>query len=120
MIIFSAMVLMLLPLVVLYVCERAAKMGRGPLADPARMTVLDGQIVPESTPPPTTARENPVSTTAELVFADPRDTERCAAESRLVRELLAGTLDRGRYQTEMAALAAGTASPPVTLPDDPA
>jgi hypothetical protein len=39
----------------------------------------------------------------------------CAAESRLVNGLLAGTLDRRRYHEEMAALAAGTASPPVQL-----
>jgi hypothetical protein len=53
------------------------------------------------------------------VFTDPRDAERCATESRLVRELLDGTLDRARYHAEMSALAAGAASPPVQLPGDP-
>jgi hypothetical protein len=110
MLLLLAMALMLAPMVALFVCERAAKKGRGPLAAPDRMPVLDGQIVsaPVRQPPST----EPVST-------DPRDVERCAAESRLVRGLLDGTLDRARYRSEMAALAGATDSPPLQLPGEP-
>jgi hypothetical protein len=105
MIAILAMALMLAPMVVLWVCELAAKNGRGPLAEPNRMPVLDGAVGPAPTPSP--------------VFTDPGDAERCATEGRLVRELLDGTLDRTRYHAEMAALAAATASPPVRLPGEP-
>jgi hypothetical protein len=119
MIIVFAMVLMMVPLVVLYVCEQAAKNGRGPLAEPGRMTVLDGQVVPAPATAPVPARPVPAGpATPDPVFTDPGDTGRCAAESRLVRQLLAGTLERPRYHAEMAALAAGTGSP-VQMPADP-
>jgi hypothetical protein len=111
-----------MPVVVEYICEQAAKRSRGPLTEPARTTVLDGldALTPasaEETPRPTA--DEPESPVAGPVFTDPRDAEQCAAESRLVRELLDGTPDRPRYQAEMAALAADTASPPVRLPGDP-
>ena len=46
------MALLLTPMAVLLVCEWAAKKGRGPLAHPDRMPVLDGQIVSPTTPKP--------------------------------------------------------------------
>ncbi|GAA1039730.1 hypothetical protein GCM10009557_59180 [Virgisporangium ochraceum] len=95
-----AIVLMLVPVGVVYCYEQAGKRGYGPLAEHPRPTV--------SAPMPTTP-----------VFTDPRDAERCAVESRLVRQLLDGTLDRAGYRAGMAGLAAGGASPPVQLPDDP-
>lgn len=98
MIVVLAFVFMIMPLVVEFICEQAAKRGRGPLAEPACTTVETSAAGP--------------------VFTDPRDAERCAAESRLVCELLDGRLDRPRYQAEMAALAAGAVSPPVRLPGD--
>jgi hypothetical protein len=112
MLVLVAMALMLTPMVVLFVCERAARRGRGPLAQPDRMPVLDGRIVSPS------GTEQPLRPTGP-VFTGPGDTEGCAAESRLVRGLLDGTLDRTRYHREMAALAAVTASPPVQLPGEP-
>lgn len=107
MLLVLAMALMVAPLVVLFVCEQAAKRGRGPLAEPDRMPVLSAPSVPAvvSAPAPP----------SELVFSGARDAEGCAAESRLVRGLLDGTLDRARYHTEMAALAGAT----VALPDEP-
>ncbi|GAA0913608.1 hypothetical protein GCM10009557_87290 [Virgisporangium ochraceum] len=112
MLMLMAMALMVTPMVVLFVCERAAKRGRGPLAQPDRMPVLDGRIVSTSIP------EQPL-VPAGPVFTGPGDTEGCAAESRLVRGLLAGTIDRTRYHREMAALAAVTAAPAVQLPGEP-
>jgi hypothetical protein len=47
----------------------------------------------------------------------PVDTERCAAESRLVAALIAGDLDRPGYRERMAELAATTG--PVRLPPEP-
>lgn len=112
MIFIVALVLMAAPLVVLYVCERAAEKGRGPMADPARMVVLDGVVVSAPPAPPASAIPGPL-------FTDPGDDESCAAESGLVRGLLDGTLARERYHAEMAVLAAGTMSPPVRPPGDP-
>jgi hypothetical protein len=83
-----AVVLLLTPLAVLFICERAAKNGRGPLADPDHMPVLDPQLAP----PP--------------VFTDERQADLCEAEARLTDALLAGTLTPARYRTEMAVLAA--------------
>lgn len=97
MLLVLAMALMVAPLVVLFFCEQAAKKGRGPLAEPDRMPVLSAPPAPA---PP-----------SELVFSGARDAEGCAAESRLVRGLLDGTLDRARYHTEMAALAGATVPP---------
>lgn len=107
MIVVFALALMVVPLVVLYVCENAAKKGGGPLADPARMPVLDGMtLIPPMVPmvmPMALVGAEPAD--PESVFADSRDAERCATESRLVRRLLDGELDRARYHAEMAALA---------------
>ena len=103
-----ASVLMLVPVVVVSIYEEAGKRGYGPLAEKTPTRVLDGSTV-----------SKPVAAPAAPVFTDPRDAERCATESRLVRELLDGTLERARYHAEMAALAAGAASPPIRLPGDP-
>lgn len=110
MLMLLAMALMLAPMVALFVCERAAKRGRGPLAAPDRMPVLDGPVV--------SAPAQQLRPPAGPVFTDPRDAERCATESRLVRGLLDGTLDRVRDHTETAALAGATVSPPVQLPGE--
>jgi hypothetical protein len=101
-------VLMLVPVVVVCIYEEAGKRGYGPLAEHPRAAVPVRSVIPKPAPAPAGPR-----------FTDPRDAERCAVESRLVRQLLDGTLDRARYHAEMAGLAAGAVSPSVELPDDP-
>src|SRR5215212_9809375 len=98
-----AFALLLVPLAVLYVCEWMARAGRGPLADPDRLIVLDCTIVPMVG---VMALADP-GTTAP---AQPLDAERCAAESRLVAALIAGDLDRAGYREGMAELAAADAA----------
>jgi hypothetical protein len=108
-----AIVLLLTPLAVLYVVERMARAGKGPLAEPDRMTVLDGAIVPMGGFVPL-LDPGPPSGDRSL------DTERCATESRIVADLIAGTLEPGQYQLRMAALAELDATTrPVHVPPEP-
>ena len=106
-----AFVLLLVPFAALYVFERLARAGKGPLADPGRMIVLDGTIIPVPTPVLTLV-DVPTPETVKL-----KDNEACVAESRIVAALLAGELDRTQYQERMADLAATDAAiRPVRLP----
>jgi hypothetical protein len=119
-----AFVLMLIPLGALYVLERLAAAGKGPLADPGGMVVLDGTILPMPMPMP---MPMPVPVPG-LVHAVPPDDgwkrpseviddEACTAESRLVAALISGELDRAQYQERMADLAVtDSAIRPVRLP----
>jgi hypothetical protein len=108
-----AIVLLLAPLGALYVLERMARAGKGPLADPDRVVVLDGTIIPVPAPvgaPDDAWKREPLG----LI-----DDEACAAESCLVTSLIAGELDRAQYQERMADLAAADAAiRPVRLPPD--
>ena len=108
-----AMVLLLLPLGALYVFERMARAGKGPLADPDRMVVLDGTIIPvpaQVVAPDDAWKRDPL----RLI-----DDEACAAESCLVTALIAGALDRAQYRERMADLAAADAAiRPVRLPPE--
>jgi hypothetical protein len=107
-----AMVLLLLPLGALYVFERMARAGKGPLADPDRMVVLDGTIIP--VPPAVAPGDAWKREPLRLI-----DDDACVAESRLVTSLIAGELDRGQYQERMADLAAADAVVrPVRVPPD--
>ena len=117
-----ALVLMLVPLAALYVLERLARAGKGPLADPGGMVVLDGTILPVPMPVPVPPFVHAVASDddwrrkpLELV-----DDESCAAESRLVAALISGELDRAQYQERMADLAVADSSVhPVRLPPAP-
>lgn len=104
-----ALVLLLVPFAALYVFERLARAGEGPLADPDRMIVLDGTIVPV-----------PIAALVGAPTPEPvnlNDDEACVAESRIVAALIAGELDRTQYQERMAELAATDAAiHPVRLP----
>ena len=105
-----AFALLLVPFEALYVFERMAKAGKGPLAQPSRMAVLDGTIVAA----PVTG-----SVVGLPAPPEPGDTEGCAAETRLVAALVAGRLSQADYQTRMAELAAKEADVrPVRLPPD--
>jgi hypothetical protein len=107
--------LLLAPLALVYVFEQMAKAGKGPLAEPDRMIVLDGTITPAPAPVAALVDLGPAAA------AHPLDAERCAAESRLVAALIAGELDRVGYQERMAELAAQDAAVrPVRLPPEPA
>src|SRR5688572_5261477 len=104
-----AFALLLVPLATLFVFERMARAGKGPLAEPDRMILLDGAMVPLATP-----------VVALPSSARPADAEQCAAESRLVAALFAGKLDRAEYRERMAELAASDAAiRPVRLPPMP-
>jgi hypothetical protein len=106
-----AFALLLVPLATLFVFERMARSGKGPLAEPDRMILLDGAMVPIAAPVLALASPDPVR---------PADAEQCAAESRLVAALLAGELDRTEYRERMAELAASDAAiRPVRLPPMP-
>jgi hypothetical protein len=94
-----AIVLLLAPLAVLYVVERMARAGKGPLAEPDRMSVLDGTIVP-------VGGFVPLFYPGPASADDTLDSERCATEGRIVADLLAGRLEPAQYQRRMAALAA--------------
>jgi len=116
-----ALVLMLIPLGALYLLERLAAAGKGPLANPGEMVVLDGTIFPVPMPVPAPALVHAVASDVwkrkppKLV-----DDESCAAESRLVAALISGELDRPQYQERMADLAAADSSVhPVRLPPAP-
>jgi hypothetical protein len=108
-----ALILLLVPLAAVYVFERMARSGKGPLADPDRTVVLDGFIVPmagfvpllgPAAPPPDSSL----------------DAERCAIESRIVASLMTGDLDHAKYQQRMAALAELDATTrPVRVPPEP-
>ena len=108
-----AIVLLLVPLAVLYVVDRMAQAGKGPLAEPDRMTVLDGTIVPMGG---LVALLDPGPPSADRSL----DTDRCATESRIVADLMTGTLDPAQYQLRMAALATLDATTrPVQVPPEP-
>ena len=82
--------LVVVPLVVLYICETAANKGVGPLADPTQMPVFDGIIMMPTMLPMVVSMASMTNEPAntEPVSGDPRDAEQCAAESRLVRRFL--------------------------------
>jgi hypothetical protein len=106
-----AFALLLVPFGALYVFERLAHAGKGPLAEPDRMIVLDGTIVPAAT------SAVALIDAGSPEPAKPIDDEACAAESRLVAALIAGELDRTQYRERMADLAASDATVrPVRLP----
>jgi hypothetical protein len=106
-------VLLLAPLGALYVFERMARAGKGPLADPDRMVVLDGTIIPA--PAPVVAPDHAWQREPPRLI----DDEACAAESCLVTALITGELDPAQYQERMADLAAADAViRPVRLPPD--
>ena len=93
-----ALALFAVPFTALYVCERLARAGKGPLAEPDRMLVLDGAVV-----------------------AAPVEEQPSSDEGRLVAALIAGDLDRARYRERMAELAARDAAiRPVPMPPEPA
>ena len=105
---------MLVPLALLYVLERMARNGKGPLADADRMVVFDGTVVPVGGHVVALVDPGPA------VQVGSADAERCAAESRLVAALIAGELDRARYHERMAELAAmDDTTRPVRLPPEP-
>lgn len=107
-----AFALLLIPMGTLFLLERLARDGKGPLADPARMILLDGTIVPALAPfaPPFAAGMPEAVRPVD-------DDEACSAESRLVAALLGGDLNRAEYQERMADLAASDAAVnPVRLP----
>ena len=108
-----ALVLLLLPLGALYLFERMARAGKGPLADPDRMVVLDGTIIP--VPAPAVAPDDAWKREPLRLIND----EACAAESCVVTALFAVELDRAQYHERMADLAAADAAiRPVRLPPD--
>jgi hypothetical protein len=108
-----ALVLLLVPLAALYVFERMACSGRGPLAESDRAVVLDGFIVPMAGYVPLLG---PAAATPDPSL----DAERCATESRIVASLMAGDLDCAKYQQRMAALAALDATTrSVRVPPEP-
>jgi hypothetical protein len=114
-----AFVLMLVPFCALYVFERLARAGKGRLAEPDRMIVLDGTIIPTPEPAPTPAPASAVALVdaAPTDPTEPIDGEACAAECRLVAALMAGDLSRTDYRERMADLAASDATiRPVRLP----
>jgi len=92
-----AFALLLVPLAALYVCEWMARAGKGPLAEPGRMIMLDCAIVPMA------------GTVVAFVEPEPVDADHCADEGRLVAALIAGELDQARYRDRMAELAAADA-----------
>jgi hypothetical protein len=117
-----ALVLMLIPLGALYLLERLAAAGKGPLANPGEMVVLDGTILPVPMPVPVPSLVHAVASDDDWKRKPPKlvDDESCAAESRLVAALISGELDRAQYQERMADLAAAdSAVHPVRLAPAP-
>jgi hypothetical protein len=110
-----AFALLLIPLALLYVFERMARAGKGPLADLDSSVVFGGTIVPVGGHMVALVDPGP----ADPVRA--ADAEQGSAESRLVAALIAGELDRSQYRERMAELAATDAvTRPVRLPPEPA
>jgi hypothetical protein len=109
-----AFALMLIPLGALFVLERMAATGKGPLANSDGMVLLDGTILPVLAPVAT-----PVCLPVDPPMPEPEpiDDEACATESRLVAALIAGELNREQYRERMADLATSDAAVhPVRLP----
>jgi hypothetical protein len=107
-----ALALFLIPFALLFVFERMARAGKEPLTEPDRVTVLDGVVVPIGGYVPLIHPGPPLT--------DSLGAERCATESRIVADRMAGALDPVQYQQKMAALAALDATTrPLRLPPEP-
>lgn len=109
-----ALALLLVPLAILFVFERTGPTGKEPRAEPDGKVAFGGTVVPMG------GHVGALVDPWPAASPHPADTESCAAERRLVAALIAGELDRTRYQEQMAKFAAADAViRPVRLPREP-